>query len=80
MKPEQPERPKTSPTIWTRRANEEFVVFIVSMTIAIKIEGLVLGYKKSGESESYTYWFLRIFMMGFINWFANVLYKRYRGE
>lgn len=55
------------------------MVFIVSMFIAIKIEGLVLGYLKSGEIESYTSWFLRILMMGCINWSAHVLYKRFRG-
>lgn len=78
MKSEQPDHPNTSRKIWTRRANEEFVVVVVSMFIALELEGLVFGYERSGETESYTYWFLRMFIIGFINWLGQVLYKRYR--
>lgn len=81
MKSEQPDHPNTSRarTIWTRRANEEFVVFVVSMLIALELEGLLFGYKTSSESESYTYWCLRVFIMGFINWLGQHLHKIYRG-
>ena len=79
MKSEQPDHPNTSRKIWTRRANEEFVVSVVSMFIAMALEGLVFGYERSGKSGSYTYWCLRMFIMGFINWLGQVLYKRYRG-
>ncbi|KAE8330899.1 hypothetical protein BDV39DRAFT_169607 [Aspergillus sergii] len=79
MKSEPPDHPNTSRKIWTRRANEEFVVSMVSMFIAMELEGLAFGYERSGKSESYTYWCLRMFIMGFINWLGQVLYKRYRG-